>query len=108
MGPLELPPAQSDPPSPFNFPGNLLGFSELVHPAAQVSSSDTNAPYSPPRDVGSRASPVHFPLLFQPHPPVSRVAASPGSQLSLQHMALESWALESCSTSSASRNPAGT
>lgn len=100
MGTLNLPPAQSDPPSPFNFPGNLLGFSELVQPAAQVLYSDTGAPYSPTRDVGSGASPVHFPLLFRPHPPVSRVAASPVSQLSPQHMALESW-----STSSASRNP---
>lgn len=80
MEPLELPEAQSDPPSPFIFPGDLVGFSDsLGQVSNEVSSLDV--PVIPFDNIDDQTAPMQLPLLFQSHFLPDHPATSPGSQV---------------------------
>ncbi len=102
IDPLELPQAQSGPPSPFDFPGRLVGFSS---DAAESSHTmlPSGAPDPPFLDINARPASTHMPLLFQPHSP--RAATSPVPQLALRQMPSELHGTPSLLCDSVRRDP---
>lgn len=79
LDPLEFPHAQSGPASPFVFPGNLVGFSELAVPLNEESSFDV--PVAQFHNNSAQTAPIQLPLLFQPHSLLDHAATGPGSQI---------------------------
>lgn len=94
LDPLRLPQAQSGPPSPFAFPGNLVGFSELVQSSNEVSSFDVPSQFC---DVDARPAAIQLPLLFQPHSSLDHAATSPGSLITSKQTSNESHCTSSMS-----------
>lgn len=65
VNPLDIDPlesAQSSPPSPFCFPGNLIGFPDSESPSVSV-----DIAVAPNTDSGTSPSEPPLPLLLQPH-----------------------------------------